>query len=857
MDEVSNLGENGIEASQPAAGMNINPAGDHLSSTSKNIIADAFSYTQVGVGNVIPSVIPGQSPVVTSLHSIPPDIDHVQQSVEKNLHDLQLFQPTKQSSVDTILCELNSSRELNSTRHVVGSSQPPACVDVPDVNSIQPATSYIQPPLDSGLSDINSLSPAMGPDQPPRNTVLHSIQPTMDLSQSPVETGALDVNLLQPSASTNQPTVNSHLHELSPVQNSMCSIQPRVYTVQRDVNSMQSSVSLDDSSKNTYLHEPNASSLQMPVGTVHPDMNSVSPEMAITQPSVEMDMHDMNSLQPSFGLAQQHVVVVSSDVNPVQHAAQSVDNGSPVVPRVLRTKRSFTTEFKLECVEHAERTKNKTQTARIFNVNRRRVQEWCTQKERLMSVPKQQKRLSGAGKRQISVIDTASKGGETDGRGGKANHEQKSLSSKNELDNETTKDLSLSMPATTIDPTLFDCIARNLSNIDHSMLSASMVKMLQEWSELTSQESKTTVEEPMEDVLQNRTDSSLPSQFFVMEVMNDNNLTEQPMEVGMESEGIPDSAAQHSIPAVQQEVVAAEYILGTNNGQNSVNIEGPVVNVGVADPNNPVGNTGTADVVNPVLNTASKEGETVGEISDPAEFNVSADNRQNSVNIKAGVNILDALMQVASVQLTPLEQMPGMETLPSEQQPVNLVLNGTGDSAKVEASSSATTASPLSTTISPLSTTIRTRVKKSYTVEFKLDCIAHAESTSKCAAARQFNVDRRRVQDWCSKKEKLQKLSGGQHMLREAKEQMDNDVEKQLAAWVKRQQEVGEHLTRKMVGDEATRIYQEKGDMEFVSSIGWVAKFMVRNNISLVSRTRLPLHLPPIEAVAHGTTSLS
>lgn len=798
-EEVSDCEEGRLEAAQPTERVTTDPAGETFPSST---VVPAVNHTHDVMDNAI---IPGQSPVVTGQHSIPLGHNPDQPPVGKCLHNVDLFRSSQQPSVDSIV------HELNSAQHVVDSSHLAACVDLPGENSIQPAVSFVQPLLDIALPYVNTLPPAMGPEPP-----------------------------LDPAAHASLP-------------------------------------------------EPTASSLQHPVDAVLPDANSISPEMGITQP-IEISIDDINSLQ-SFGIVQPPMDV-SSEVHPVEHVmdgTELVENSVTTVPRVLRTKRSFTTEFKLECVEHAERTKNKTQTARIFNVNRRRVQEWCTQKERLMSVPKQQKRLSGAGKRQ-ALMDAATKAGETEGQVN-VNHEQKSLSSKIELDNEAIKNLSSPVPANMIDPTLFDCIARNLSNIDHSMLPASMVKMLQKWSELTSRDVKTAVEEAvaqsamsMEDVLQKRTDSSPSNEFLVMEMVEDGNLIKQPMEVEMEG----DNAAQQSTSTVE-EVVAAEYILGTNNGYNSVNIEGPVVN------------TGMTDVVSQVLHADPKEGETVREIQDlvaqhatsaveqcvaVADYILSTNNGQESVKEDANehvvnpnmtdgqalhtdpkvnnlemsndistlipegassvpVAILDALMQVASVQVAAsTEQFMPMETSSTSASDQQLALNRTTeDSAKVEAALS--------------STTIRTRVKKSYTVEFKLDCIAYAESTSKCAAARQFNVDRRRVQDWCSKKEKLQKLVGSQHMLRGTKEQRDSDIEKQLAAWVKQQQEAGEHLTRKMVGDEATRMYQEKGDMEFVSSIGWVAKFMVRNNISLVARTRLPIYLPPEGAAVDATTSSS
>ena len=48
------------------------------------------------------------------------------------------------------------------------------------------------------------------------------------------------------------------------------------------------------------------------------------------------------------------------------------------------TKRSFDTAFKLKVLK-AAKDHSKHYAAKLFNVNRRRVQEWCAQKEKLQS----------------------------------------------------------------------------------------------------------------------------------------------------------------------------------------------------------------------------------------------------------------------------------------------------------------------------------------------------------------------------------------------------------------------------------------------------------------------------------------
>ena len=78
------------------------------------------------------------------------------------------------------------------------------------------------------------------------------------------------------------------------------------------------------------------------------------------------------------------------------------------------TKRSFDTAFKLKVVKAAE-DHSKHYAAKLFNVNRRRVQEWCAQKEKLQSLTQsgrpsdaKRRRLQGGGRKCINEdIDNA------------------------------------------------------------------------------------------------------------------------------------------------------------------------------------------------------------------------------------------------------------------------------------------------------------------------------------------------------------------------------------------------------------------------------------------------------------------
>ena len=48
--------------------------------------------------------------------------------------------------------------------------------------------------------------------------------------------------------------------------------------------------------------------------------------------------------------------------------------------------------------------------------------------------------------------------------------------------------------------------------------------------------------------------------------------------------------------------------------------------------------------------------------------------------------------------------------------------------------------------------------RKSYDIDYKVKAVAFARSNSKEAAGRQFQVDPRRIREWCQQEEKLTEL---------------------------------------------------------------------------------------------------
>ena len=541
------------------------------------------------------------------------------------------------------------------------------------------------------------------------------------------------------------------------------------------------------------------------------------------------------------------LAVVTSEIKEV---TQEDNIQQPPPKPATRIKRSFTTQFKLDCVEHAERTKNKTETARVFNVNRRRVQEWCMQKEKLLAIPKQQKRLSGGGRRQatLDVPSDAQKASDSirneifEGVSNPALLAMARTALKLETppESEFSKAKAL-LEATHIHPvpnitltdaSIIDTIVRNLSadpvvrnlSADPSvLLSASVLKAIQDLtSEASSQETKTSAihDTSIEALMQKGTDKALGETPMDVSMGDGASIdSSQATQTTSGLEGIiPDDRAVSS----QQDAIIQESNLGTES-LNTMSVEGTPVGVAVEN-------------IKSTLGTAV-QGTDGTSVQDPSVV------QGNPLDVTVQAAMLDILMQIASSassmqsSLGGSSQSESMETslsVTTDEPPSITVPAHTNDNVVTVMTDKMPLSSPIE-----VSTTPRSKVKKVYSVEFKLECVAHAESTSKCAAARQFNVDRRRVQDWCSQKEKLKELLSNQKKQAQGggRRPIDIDVEKQLATWIKQQQEVGERLNRKMVGDKAVQLYQEKGSPGFSASSGWVAKFMIRNGISLVSST--------------------
>lgn len=531
----------------------------------------------------------------------------------------------------------------------------------------------------------------------------------------------------------------------------------------------------------------------------------------------------------------------------------STEESLTVVTGKRNPRRSFTTEFKLECVEHAERTKNKTETARKFNVNRRRVQEWCLQKQKLMSLPKQQKRLGGRGRKSGGLendhlLTSKVASGFAVGGGGAVSEE----------------------PGHLLNPdTLIESIAKGLSMADLSLLSPSMIKTIQDLSsDLASQYTKTAAESVIRDV-------------YLELLMQKGG--------GLKSTQKDDGSPQDAVVDSEELETATEVAISTQETEQITDYNSLVTDIVTAEANQHQ-NVG-------ILSTTSSSSSS--SVAKPPETAVAS----NVADISAQAALLDALMQAATSVQVPASELlhPSLQTTTgSGQQPQLMLASSPGGTTEVktmakEAGSpvqmevecggapqspsrdvepqgvsvavsngggiTGEDAPPISSGADDNLSAIaaaqqpsggyRTRIKKFYTVDFKLDCVAFAESNSKCAAARRFDVNRRRVQDWCTQKEKLLQLKKMASGDEEEPMNIEADIEKELATLIKQQLASGKSLTRRMVKAEAMRMFRERGVLGFTGNVAWVAKFMIRNDISLVSSSpsRL-LSSPAVSEVA-------
>ncbi|KAL2091434.1 hypothetical protein ACEWY4_013697 [Coilia grayii] len=138
------------------------------------------------------------------------------------------------------------------------------------------------------------------------------------------------------------------------------------------------------------------------------------------------------------------------------------------------------------------------------------------------------------------------------------------------------------------------------------------------------------------------------------------------------------------------------------------------------------------------------------------------------------------------------------------------------------------------------------RKYKKYNFKFKLSVIKYAEEISGEAAAKHFSVDPKRVREWRKQKSELQRLSEeGSKNVRlpgGGRKKASEELEVNIREWVLSKRAGHERVSRKMIREKAKQLYatvSDSRDEEFSASVGWLNRFLRRNNFTCRRRTTI------------------
>ncbi|XP_049442137.1 transcriptional regulator Kaiso isoform X1 [Epinephelus fuscoguttatus] len=150
---------------------------------------------------------------------------------------------------------------------------------------------------------------------------------------------------------------------------------------------------------------------------------------------------------------------------------------------------------------------------------------------------------------------------------------------------------------------------------------------------------------------------------------------------------------------------------------------------------------------------------------------------------------------------------------------------------------------------------LRGKKNRKFDMEFKLAVVKYAEQHSGEAAAREFNVDPRRVREWKKKKGEMAsqaatdakrlRLSGG------GRKKKSEELENNLCKWIHQTRGRNLRVSRTMIIRKAKELYTTAGDKRggdaFGATNGWLDRFLRRNNFSHKRRTTIAQKEAPIE----------
>ena len=127
--------------------------------------------------------------------------------------------------------------------------------------------------------------------------------------------------------------------------------------------------------------------------------------------------------------------------------------------------------------------------------------------------------------------------------------------------------------------------------------------------------------------------------------------------------------------------------------------------------------------------------------------------------------------------------------------------------------------------------------RKSYTCFFKLKVVNFAEESSNTKAAEEFDVHRRRVQEWRMQKHKLieqishskgdtKRLSGGGRKVKSVERRIQHDsLERCLSSWLQGQLHMGYNISAELLLNEAKACYPKNSNY---ATMKWAKIFLKR-----------------------------
>ena len=137
--------------------------------------------------------------------------------------------------------------------------------------------------------------------------------------------------------------------------------------------------------------------------------------------------------------------------------------------------------------------------------------------------------------------------------------------------------------------------------------------------------------------------------------------------------------------------------------------------------------------------------------------------------------------------------------------------------------------------------TARKERHRSFDLAFKLRAIEVAEKKLKDSAAREFDVDPKRIREWCKKKEELvkqKKSSGGsrrKRLQRGGRKAQHDNMEESLFSWIMDLRERNLRVSRRMIVEQAKSLCSNvenpstSTSVPFKASNGSLRRFMKRH----------------------------